>query len=666
MEYYNNILCFEAGWLVDNQIISLDNYKALAKRKQIQVVRRASRNTPALVAYDSMPDRFKEAIIEKIGGDPYKLAKLNELEDLIEHNTEASKFFNEDFKLSDGRWLPKQTRNEYYNNAIILDAISKLIEKVAIKKAKGHKTGGQWSYFSELVQGLDRTKYPHTLPENSRTLERKHLKYRDEGFISLIHANFTKGIRNAAKIDDEVKESILIVLLKDHRNLDNEQIARLYNGMAEPMGWHKITGATVARYRDKYDLETFAGRRGTTEVFNKKAMQIKRFAPTKPLYFLTLDGWDVELMYQKHNGKQITYHNRITAVIVLDPCCKYPIGYALGTSESPELIKAALRNAAQHSAQLFGAMYRTHQIQSDRYAFKSLEPLYSFMGKHVTPARARNAKAKIIEPYFKYLNKEYCQLLPNWSGFGVTSKKDNQPNIEVSNKIKKDFPDFERLCEIFDLIMEKERQSKRADYLQAWANMDNEDKLELSYDGYLYWFGERTGRKNLMQGNGLNTTIKGIKRAYDCFDLDFRRYASTQWNVVYDPDNTSKILAINDDETLRFVLEEKYLQPMALKDRREGDSDELNRVNQFNRKLTNHITDVASTADEIVSDFLAEHDKQLGNVLGKLLITDNRGQHKDVRNVDAGRKSKRLDVSPAEVVSKIKETEKAQTIFDKY
>lgn len=666
MEYYNNILCFEAGWLVDNQIISLDNYKALSKRKQIQVVRRASRNTPALVAYDSMPNRFKEAIIEKIGGTPYKLAKLNILEDLIEHNTEASKFFNEDFKLSDGRWLPKQTRNEYYHNAIILDAITKLIEKVAVKKAKGHKTGGQWNYFSELVQGLDRTQYPHTLPDYFSSLREKYNKYIAEGYISLIHANYLKGIRNAAKINDEVKLNFIITFLKDPRNLDNEQVARVYNEIAGRMNWRKITGHTVAKYRDEYDLEIHAGRRGSASLYNNKAMQVKREAPKKPLYYWTLDGWDVELLYQKYNGKTITYHNRPTVVVVLDPCCKYPIGYAVGTHETPELIKEALRNAALHSAELFGSMYRTHQIQSDRYAYKTLEPIYAAMGKAVTPARAKNAKAKVIEPYFGYLNKNYCQFLPNWSGFGITSDKSKQPNVEFLNKYKKNFPDYEGICALVSMIIEKERQTKRDEYLQAWATLSDADKLELTHDSYLYWFGEKTAHKNLMQGNGLNVTIKGIKRAYDCFDLNFRRHASTRWNIVYDPDNTSKILAINDDETLRFVLEEKYIQPMALKERKEGDVEQLQRINQFNEKMTEHIIDVVSIAEGSTYNFIEEYSKQLDGTLGKLMITNSQGQHKDIRNIDKGRKKKTdlIELSATEAVSKVKEKEKVQDIYD--
>lgn len=636
MQYYNNMLCFEAGWLIENDIYTFSMYKHAVERKHIRVVRRASRNTPALVSYDSLPDRFKEAIIEKTGGNPYKLAKHNILEDLIGSNTEASLFF-ENYRLSDGRHLPKQTRHEYYINAILLDAIDLFFKKtVASKKAKGHKTGGAWEYIRDAVQGLDTAQYPHTLPAGAVRLRDKYKLYQKEGFVSLIHKNFTN--KNAAKVDDGTKESLAIELLADPRNLDNEQVAGLYNQVAESMGWKKISKHTVAKIREKYDMEIYAGRRGTAAFFNNKAMQVKRSAPTKPLFYWTLDGWDVELLYQKHNGKAITFHNRPTVVVVLDPCCRYPAGYAVGTHETPELIKAALRNAAQHTARLFGSMFRAHQIQSDRYAYKTLEPLYAAMGKHVTPARAKNAKAKVIEPYFGYLNKTYCQLQPNWSGFGITSDKEKQPNVEFLNKYKIHFPDFAGVCATVDLIIEKERQSKRDEYLRLWNGTGEADRLELSYENYLYHFGESTGRRNLLQGDGLSVTIKGVKQHFDCFDLNFRKYASTQWNILYDPADTSRILAMDDDERLRFILERKHVQPMALKDRKEGDSRELNRIERFNRDMVDSITGFRAETAATVCDFMDENKNRLDGTLARLMLTDSLGRHKDNRNVEAGRR----------------------------
>ena len=228
MEYYNNILCFEAGWLIDSDIITLNNYRNLINRKQFNVVRRASRNTPALIAYDSMPERIKKAIKEKIKGDPYDQIKYSELEDFIEQNASALDFL-ESFKLNDGRFIPKQTRIGYYNNAIVLDAVHKLI----IKKKTGRcaKSSYSWSTISEAVQNIDRVRFPHDLPSNFEALQRKYGKYMSKGenggFISLVHKNFLKDRANSAKVNDEYKESILIELLGDPRNLDNHRIARL-------------------------------------------------------------------------------------------------------------------------------------------------------------------------------------------------------------------------------------------------------------------------------------------------------------------------------------------------------------------------------------------------------------------------------------------------------
>lgn len=633
MEYHNNILCIEAGWMIDNGIMSWSNYKQLAHKKHMQIVRRASRNTPALVAYDSIPSRFKAKIIDRIGGDPYRQAKYNILEEFIADSIEASQFFDR-YRLCDGRMLPSRTRQEYYANAIVLDAIHRLVvTKVARKKLTGGPVARVWNHIGEAVQGLDRMKYPHALPENPARLKDKYNLYRENGYGSLVHKNFAN--KHAAKINDEVKESLVVELLADPRNLDNEQVARLYNEIAGQMGWRKISASTVAARRDKYDLEIYAGRQGAVAAHNRKLMQVKRSAPTRPLFYWTLDGWDVELLYQMSDKGAMTYHHRPTVVVVLDPCCKYPVGYAVGTHETPELIKAALRNAALHTAQLFGSIHRAHQIQSDRYAIKAMTPLYGAVAEKVTPARAHNAKAKVIEPYFGYLNKTYCQFMPNWSGFGITANRDSQPNNEFLNKYRHSFPDYEGVRLMVAAIMEKERTSKVAQYVRLWEAMDEGDKIKLPHDSYLYHFGERTGRTNLLQSDGLHVTIRGVKRAYDCFDINFRKHASTRWSVVYDPADTTKILAVNEEETLRFMLEEKHLQPMALRERQEGDAEQLRRISDFNDNAVAYITDFRAATGDTVQE-LFEHNPQLHGTLARLMLADSKGQHKNRRYVERG------------------------------
>lgn len=630
MEYYNNILCVEAKWLMDSGVMSRENYKLLSWRDDIDVVRRGCRGTSALVAYESMPERFKSKVRE-IVGDVYKAAGRNDLEPYIEASAEAAAYF-EHYRTADGKFLPEERRREYYADAMVLDACGRYIaERKGKRRAMGGRAKRLWEEVAMAAQDLDRQKHPHDLPANARSLERKHRLYKEEGLESLIHKAYRTESKNALKVESEQQRSMMAMLVSDPRNLDNEQVAQLYNTMAKAMQWPTICASTVGVWREKLDNVVYARRRGGSAYRNNKAMQVKRCAPETALTYWTMDGWDAELMYQsKDKNGATTYHHRLTAVIVLDTCCKYPVGYAIGDHETPELIKAALRNAARHTEELFGQMYRTMQLQSDNYAISKMTPLYAQVSQYVTPASAGNAKAKIIEPWFKYFNKKYCQTQWNWSGFGITSKKSLQPNGDFLNKYKHEFPDLEGAYRQLESMILAERAELREKYMEMFDHTPDDRKMVMSTQDYLRAFGERTGQKNLMQGSGLKVTIEGRKMTYDCFDPEFRRYASTRWSVLYDPADRSKALAVNDDGTLQFLLEEKYVQPMALADRTDGDYEQLQRVRDFNAMEDERIKREIGAYQETAEALLADGRKEL-ETLHKLMICDSRGQHKDRR-----------------------------------
>ena len=662
MEYYNNILCVEAEWLVTMGVLTSTNYRQLSARKDIRVVRRGCRNTPALVDYESMPSRFKQQIDAMIknstGGTVHDIARINEIAVLIEDSAEAANYYDE-YTLDDGRHLSKEKRLEYYANAIVIEAIQKYMIRVQHKRqVMGMKAKKLWNQVAEIVQEIDRTRYPHQLPANPRSLERKCQAYQQVGYESLIHKTYIQNNRNAAKVGNDEQEAILATLISDPRNLDNSQVASLYNMLAENMNWKKITGASVAVWRDKLQDVIYTRRHGTQAQQNNRAMQVKRRAPSLPLMYWTLDGWDAELMYQVKEKNRTTYHNRPTIVVVLDAYNKYPVGYAIGTHETPELTKEALRNAMRHTEELFGQMYRTAQVQSDRYAIGTMMPLYASVGNKVTPAKAHNAKAKVIEPWFLRFNKKYCQIQPNWSGFGVTSKKTSQPNVEFLNKYKKEFPDYDGVCRQLAMAIEAERAELREAYIAQFNQIPADKLLPMSMQQYLLHFGATTGHRNLMQGSGLKITIGGKKYDYDCFIPQFREHTSTRWQVMYDPDDMSRALAVNEDHTLQFLLEEKYVQPMALSERTEGDYEQLMRVREFNRQQSERNTERICEYQERATNFIEQHTTKELETLQKLLITDSQGQHKNQRNHE------RLKIEDAEVLAD--ETITLNDLYDIY
>lgn len=638
-ESFGNTIAVPVKAIIDSGIMTESNYKQLVLRKKVKVLQRGCLGTPALADFSSFPERFRR-VMETVFGDPKAERSANALAEFLGQDTKAIEFYSS-YEVDDNRYLPAETIKEYYANACVLNAIHLLLNsRRSLQKMCGGTVKAYWPTIAQNVMDLDRKDYPHSLPLNDRRLKDRYNQYQKGGYEVLIHKNFCN--KNSGKVVDDAQEALIDKFLKDPRNLDNQQIADYYNMAASVLGWKAITSGTVANYRKKFDLEDYAGRRGTVAFYNNKAMQVKRSAPTAPLYYWTMDGWDVELLYQKTENGRTSYHHRPTVVVVLDAFCKYPIGYAVGTHETPELITSALRNAAKHTAELFGTMHRAHQLQSDRYAIKAMTPLYEVMAKHSTPARAKNAKAKIIEPYFNSINKKYCQLQPNWSGFGITSDKDKQPNTEFINKYKSQFPDFSGACQQVVKLIELEREAKREKMLDAWSKMADDDKLALTTESYLFNFGQTTGNKNMMEGSGLHVTINGIKRSYDCFDIAFRQQAHVRWSVRFDPTDLSKIMAVNDDASLRFILEEKYIQPMALKDRKNGDSEQLQRVKDYNASLEKHVIDRNEKMVEALTPVL-ELIPQL-DTLNKLLITDSQGQHKNNRNAGRALKAQAVEV----------------------
>lgn len=634
MEYYNNIQAVTYDDI--NDIVTMSVIQHGVQRGNIIRLRRACYDKPALYRVDSFPLKYRKLIEEKFKEEMQESAVQHGL-DNINEDMQAVMYYSE-YTLTDGRHLPADKQMEYVNNASILNRCKEMIEMSNQMRARTSgsklKKGEFWKEVSKKLPDLYND-YPHSLPMNTMRLQKKFNDYQKRGYEALISGKFMN--KNNAKIFGEDKESIIITLISDRRNLQNTQIAMIYNEVAKKMGWKEITEGTVANWREKYALESYAGRYGENKFRADKSMQVKRVRPKFSMLYWTADSWDVELLYQKttenkKGHKVTTYHNRLTVCVILDTSINYPVGYAIGEYETPDLIRQALKDAVNHTKALFGERYMVNEFQSDRYAIKNLQEAYKSITENFVPARAHNAKAKVIEPYFRYLNDTYCHFAPNWSGYGVTSRKELQPNGNVPTALKKMFPTMEECAEQIAKIIECEREKKYLQFTQGFEKLPQEKKITISNEQYLLQFGKDNKRTNKLEGSGLNITIAGKKYHYDCFDMDFRRYSYENWTVKYDEDDLTRVLATNKDNTLQFMLEEKRLQPMALAEREDGDSEELQRVFDFNKSIESHVTNMICSAQQRTKELLLNNAPLLDSTLSKLMITDSNGQHKNQRN----------------------------------
>jgi len=649
-EYYQNILCVSKPELTDgpNPVMTVDAYDSYVRRySQVRLRMGKGKGCPALLSFDNLRADIKEGYIAKYGH-PRSDGAAGLLRRMIETDYAAIDFFATHRVPGSGKHLLPDRQKEYVANAQVLAALSKMSQasKQTIK-ALGGNSRHLWPNLAETVAKL-KTETGHSLPANHLRLKQKVEDFAraqgDERYLVIIPDKY--GNANAAKVTDKQQQSTLRQLLRKHQNFDNEQIRMLYNIVAENMGWDMISAQTVANYRKKWDMATYGGRVGETGFDNAKAMLVKRKAPTLPLYYWTVDGWDAELLYQRtdidKNGHSVTtYHNRPTMVVVLDPSLKYPVGYAIGTHETPELIRQALRNAYQHIKELFGNYYKVLQLQSDNYGGGKLRSIYEFVSEKYTPARAHNAKAKVIEPWFKWFNETHCQMMPNWSGVGVASGSSRQPNAEYLNKIRHSFPDYAGVIQQLDVLMQMARGKQREAYIKSFDDLPEADKKPMQVADFLFMLGETTGYVNKLTAPGVVATIGGEEKVYDSFDPKFRLNAHESWVLKYNPDDTTQVLAVSAkghngrlEQVVgdkRFLLTEKYVQPMALREREEEDSKQLALVRGFNAGLKAELIEAAAEDFNQVNQ-LFEANPKLNNTLAKLVLVDSNGQHKDQKS----------------------------------
>lgn len=680
---FNNRVCVFANELIafnpktkvgsERGFISESNYYKMKSKKQIIVLQRSTPDMSAIVDYETMRSDIKQQY-DLLNGDPRAtLATQSQkslLEEAIVFSNDAFEFYTTKYRYDGGKKLPDAKIDEYTLNVRILEAILYLKDehRKDIIGTSGPRVN-MWKKLCTLSNELlalrdphGKSLFPHTLPQNAASLKRKCQEYedacrisREEGYRYLIHKNF--GNKSAAVVKDEESEAILHKLISLHNNLNSVQIMEEYNKVAEILDKPLINSpVTVDNYKKKMELTTMQGRKGKKVVANTRKMQIHREAPTQALTYWTLDGWTVELLYQKKvaknkkaNGEEkrymmTTYTNRKTIVVVLDACCKYPIGYAIGDHESPALIREALRNAVRHTKELFGDRYKPLQLQSDNYQKGVMVPFYQAMTKYYTPAALGNAKSKIIEPYFKYLNVQHCQKQGNWSGFGITSDQDNQPNMEVINANRHLIPDEETLMGQIEAMMMKERAMKIKDFMAAWERTEESRKLPFCDEEYLLLMGETTGRTNHINGDGLRLEMQGERINYDTFDISLREHYNEDWIVRYDPEDMSRILISNavrkglkdagkEIGTLRYMMQKCMKAPMALADQKPEHFEYRNRVKGFNEELQQHIDDKVASVDGHIKNLQQRIPELINNtLLDRYLITDSRGQHKDARS----------------------------------
>lgn len=565
------------------------------------------RKRSKLIVWLKLRECYKEKVVKHIG-DPVEYMSKQPIRDLIQTD-----YKGEDFYMKICIRMRISNPNEVVNK--LTKAVSTLnmyikykSDNQFLKKVLNISTRKEFTTKVCSINesdGID-------LPTSIRPLEKRALQYQREGYECLISGKY--GNKNSAKIgkgefgfDPEIAEmqiALIRIAKRKHNNFNTVQITNAVNAIFQDKELPVVSRGTVDSILQANKHLTISGSGGKRVYNNEIAMQVKRSRPKLPLQYCTLDGWTVELAFMDADGKV----KRLVAVIVIDAMNNYPVGYAIGDRESAELIRQANRNALMHIKELFGETFRPWQLQSDHFALKANTPFFEAITHLHTPAAIGNAKSKVIEPYFMYLNKKYCQTQYNWTGFNIDAKKSNQVNREFSDKIKNQFPAKEGVIKQIDAIILQERKLKGEQYLQAWQDVPESEKIVLDRIKNLMVFGKTTGYTNSLTGMGLMPTIEGNQHIYDSFDPAFRALQHLNWQVMYDEYDLSCVLVVSEDGKHRFMLEEKRVLPMAVRSMEPADHEYLQKIRQFKKDREAEVIETyvkdSALVDEALSDTL--------------------------------------------------------------
>lgn len=203
MEYYNNRLCISYGELVDSGIMTASNYNSLTYRKKVKVVRHGggASDCCALIAIDSLPTKYKEAVEEMYpGGDEVRI-KTWVLSN-YEMDQAAVAFFHDRSKT--GIDLDEKKKREYIINASVLNCCIKLYERA---RDSQRLFGGRynWDMMAKTIETL-REELGHTLPASTLRFRKKVNDYKRNGYGCLISGKF--GNQSARKVDYKTKQLV--------------------------------------------------------------------------------------------------------------------------------------------------------------------------------------------------------------------------------------------------------------------------------------------------------------------------------------------------------------------------------------------------------------------------------------------------------------------------
>lgn len=239
MEYYGKILCISkedltrddrpmvGGYQIDDikaPIMSVSCYDQLVYRKRIRVVRKGvGRGVTALVAVESLPEKYRKKVEEKYGNMRLEILRHWFLVHWVVDDAARTFYTRKSITLGENFDLEKQ--QECVLNASAIQAVLRLMDDVKMKRAVMQ---GERLCWEEMAGAINfyQAEFGHTLPLSVNRFKKKVLEFKEKGYEALISKKF--GNQNTRLVNVKIEKLLVSIAARPNRPW-NTSVCDMYN-----------------------------------------------------------------------------------------------------------------------------------------------------------------------------------------------------------------------------------------------------------------------------------------------------------------------------------------------------------------------------------------------------------------------------------------------------
>lgn len=630
MRLANNILLLTYHELVPD-IVSKDAFEKMDQRGRLVKTARGGNGRMVEVEYESLPEKYKQRVIEKYGN-PYEYTGKTAIKQYLTVDYAAAKFYT-DYRCEGDIQLPPSHINACIQAAQWLNMIVKFTGKESKKylKPTGLTREQFWAIVCELIdkEGID-------LPSSYSRLTRKVKEYQDgPNYEVLISKKF--GNKNTEKIT-EAAGDWLVAMYALPIKYTVSQLFLKYNQEAQKKGWKQLRSEnTIDNYLSKRKMEWYGPRNGERMADQVFGIEVKTIKPTFRDAIWESDGTGLNY-FIKENGKLL---RQLNFYAITDAYSESILGWDVSASED----HISQYNAAKMAVKF--AQAKPYEWRYDNQGgHKKLESqqFFSSLAHLHFAVQPYNGKSKTIENIFARFQTQVLRQDWFYNGQNITAKKlDSKANMEWVMSRKKDLPNLEQVMQIL------------ADRVSEWNNMAHPKTGQPRIEMYrksqnphhrpvdslemvrLFWL--RTDKQIIYRNTGIKLQVGGQKYEFEVLseglpDLEFRRkYIGEKFWVKYDPEDMSMVYLCTgaaDDLRLVAMAEPRVEIHRAIADQKPGERELLvkqlelrKKDNQERREKSKLVAEkVGITPDSLVDGF-GQYLKKQSMALVPMSLYDN-------------------------------------------